>query len=111
MNGKSQILIIGVAIVCLVLVTKLFFLQIVDEEYKISAENNAYKYVTIYPVRGLILDRNGNILVSNRNSYDIMVTPVDLQPFDTAALCRIFSINKEFVREKIAEYRKKNNLD
>ena len=104
MNGKSQILIIGVAIVCLVLVTKLFFLQIVDEEYKISAENNAYKYVTIYPVRGLILDRNGNILVSNRNSYDIMVTPVDLQPFDTAALCRIFSINKEFVREKIAEY-------
>ena len=106
MNGKSQILIIGVAIVCLVLVTKLFFLQIVDEEYKISAENNAYKYVTIYPVRGLILDRNGNILVSNRNSYDIMVTPVDLQPFDTAALCRIFSINKEFVREKIAEYRK-----
>ena len=106
MNGRSQILIIGVAIVCLVLVTKLFFLQIVDEEYKISAENNAYKYVTIYPVRGLILDRNGNILVSNRNSYDIMVTPVDLQPFDTAALCRIFSINKEFVREKIAEYRK-----
>ena len=106
MNGKSQILIIGVAIVCLVLVTKLFFLQIIDEEYKISAENNAYKYVTIYPVRGLILDRNGNILVSNRNSYDIMVTPVDLQPFDTAALCRIFSINKEFVREKIAEYRK-----
>lgn len=106
MNGKSQILIIGVAIVCLVLVTKLFFLQIVDEEYKISAENNAYKYITIYPVRGLILDRNGNILVSNKNSYDIMVTPVDLQPFDTAALCRIFSIKKEFVREKIAGYKK-----
>lgn len=106
MNGKSQILIIGVVIVCLVLVTRLFFLQIVDEEYKISAENNAYKYITIYPVRGLILDRNGNILVSNKNSYDIMVTPVDLQPFDTAALCRIFSIKKEFVREKIAGYKK-----
>ena len=106
MNGKSQILIIGVVIVCLVLVTRLFFLQIVDEEYKISAENNAYKYITIYPVRGLILDRNGNILVSNKNSYDIMVTPVDLQPFDTVALCRIFSIKKEFVREKIAEYKK-----
>lgn len=106
MNGKSQILIIGVVIVCLVLVTRLFFLQIVDEEYKISAENNAYKYITIYPVRGLILDRNGNILVSNKNSYDIMVTPVDLQPFDTAALCRIFSIKKEFVRKKIAGYKK-----
>lgn len=106
MNGKSQILIIGFVIVCLVLVTRLFFLQIVDEEYKISAENNAYKYITIYPVRGLILDRNGNILVSNKNSYDIMVTPVDLQPFDTAALCRIFSIKKEFVREKIAGYKK-----
>lgn len=106
MNNKSRILVIGVVIVALVLVIRLFFLQIIDTEYKISAENNAYKYITIYPVRGLILDRNGNILVSNRNSYDIMVTPVDLQPFDTAALCRIFSIEKEFVREKMAEYKK-----
>ena len=106
MNNKGRILAIGVVIVSLVLVTRLFFLQIIDTEYKISAENNAYKYITIYPVRGLILDRNGNILVSNRNSYDIMVTPVDLQPFDTAALCRIFSIEKEFVREKMAEYKK-----
>ena len=106
MNNKSRILAIGVVIVALVLVIRLFFLQIIDTEYKISAENNAYKYITIYPVRGLILDRNGNILVSNRNSYDIMVTPVDLQPFDTAALCRIFSIEKEFVREKMAEYKK-----
>ena len=69
MNNKSRILAIGVVIVALVLVIRLFFLQIIDTEYKISAENNAYKYITIYPVRGLILDRNGNILVSNRNSY------------------------------------------
>lgn len=99
-------MIIGVAISTFVLIIRLFTLQILDDEYKISAENNAYKYITIYPVRGLIMDRNGNILVNNRNSYDIMVTPVDLQPFDTAALCKIFSIEREYVRRKMAEYRK-----
>lgn len=98
-------MIIGAAISTLVLVIRLFTLQILNDEYKISAENNAYKYITVYPVRGLILDRNGNILVSNRNSYDILVTPVDLQPFDTAALCKIFSIEREYVRRKMAEYR------
>ena len=62
---RKDVLILGVLAVGLILIMQLFNLQILKDEYKVTAENNAYKYVTRYPVRGLILDRNSNILVGN----------------------------------------------
>lgn len=103
---RKNILIAGVVIVGLLLIIQLFNLQILNEEYKITAENNAYKYITSYPVRGLILDRNNNILVGNKNTYDILITPIEVKAFDTLALCKIFSLEIETVREKLKEYRK-----
>ena len=103
---RKNILIAGVVIVGLLLIIQLFNLQILNEEYKITAENNAYKYITSYPVRGLILDRDNNILVGNKNTYDILITPIEVKAFDTLALCKIFSLEIETVREKLKEYRK-----
>ena len=60
---RKNILIAGVVTVAFILIIQLFNLQILNEEYKITAENNAYKYITRYPVRGLILDRNNNGVV------------------------------------------------
>lgn len=105
MNRKN-ILVAGVAAVGLILILQLFNLQILNDKYKITAENNAYKYITRYPVRGLILDRNNNILVGNKNTYDIQVTPIEVKEFDTVALCRIFSLKIEDVRQKMREYYK-----
>lgn len=103
---KKNILIIGVLAVGLILVLQLFNLQILNDQYKITAENNAYKYVTRYPVRGLIMDRNGNILVGNKNTYDIMVTPIEVKEFDTLDFCSIFNLDTLEVRKKFKEYRK-----
>lgn len=103
---KKNILIIGVIITGIILVLQLFNLQILNEEYKITAENNAYKYLTRYPVRGLILDRNNNILVGNKNTYDILITPIEVKPFDTVAFCKIFSLDLSDIRKKLQEYKK-----
>lgn len=103
---KKNVLIIGVLAVGLILVLQLFNLQILNDQYKITAENNAYKYVTRYPVRGLIMDRNGNILVGNKNTYDIMVTPIEVKEFDTLDFCSIFNLDTLEVRQKFKEYRK-----
>ena len=103
---KKNVLIFGVLAVGLILIMQLFNLQILKKEYKITAENNAYKYVTRYPVRGLILDRNNNILVGNKNTYDIMVTPIEVKEFDTLDFCSIFGLDTLEVRERFKEYRK-----
>ena len=42
---------------------RLFMLQVLSNEYKLSAENNVLRYITEYPARGLIYDRNGTLLV------------------------------------------------
>ena len=104
MNRKN-ILIAGVLLFGFILILQLFNLQILNKEYKITAENNAFKYLVRYPVRGLILDRNNNILVGNKNTYDIQITPIEVKEFDTLALCKIFSLELESVREKMKEYK------
>ncbi len=101
---RKFILILGIAAACLILVVRLFFLQIVDKEYKINADNNALRYKTLYPARGEIRDRNGRILVGNRTTYDIIVTPIDIRPFDTADFCSTFNVDYMTVRKKLKNY-------
>ena len=103
---RKYVLIIGLAGVAVVLLVQLLNLQIFSKEYKINAENNAYKYVTSYPARGIIYDRNHNILVTNKNTYDVLVTPYEVEEFDTLALCRIFNLESSFVKEKFKERQK-----
>lgn len=103
---KKDTLIIGLIAVGVILILQLFNLQILNEEYKITADNNAFKYETRYPVRGLILDRNNNILVGNKTTYDIMITPAEVKAFDTLGFCRIFSLNPDDVKTRLREYRR-----
>ncbi len=106
-DGKHrfQYLIAGLAVAFLLLTAQLFRLQLLDNSFKISAENNALLYQTRHPARGLILDRNGKVLVGNKNTYDIMVTPRFVRPFDTLELCRILELDPQYVRDKFHEYR------
>ena len=104
---KSRRTVVAAAIILVfaVIAFRLFQVQILDKEYRITAENNALKYETIYPASGRILDRNGQVIVDNKISYDIMVTPFDVKEFDTLAFCRIFDLDTAFVKDKFREYR------
>lgn len=103
---KKNILVIGIFAVAIIMVLRLFSLQILDEQYKITASNNAFRYDIRYPARGLILDRNGKILVGNETAYDIMITPYEVKQFDTVDLCSILSLDVEEVRKTLKEYRR-----
>lgn len=107
MNRERYIAIVAIIVVIFtVMAIKLFDVQILTKDYRRSAENNALKYEVIYPARGRIIDRNGTVIVDNKMSYDIMVTPSEVGPFDTLEFCRILSVDTSFVKEKFREYRK-----
>jgi len=80
--------------IALLLGVRLFYLQIIDESYLLSANNNVLRKVIVYPARGVILDRSGKILVQNEPVYDLMVTPREVKPFDTLSLCELIGIDK-----------------
>ena len=108
MNDSNRYtkIVLGLIFAALVLLSRLFYVQIVDDKYKTDAMNNSILRETIYPPRGIIYDRHGEILVGNRTCYDIMVTPREIRNLDTTALCSILNIDKEYLVEKLDYYRK-----
>ena len=105
-NNRSRILLIGLVAVAVIILCKLFYIQIVEDKYKINASNNSMVYDIIYPTRGIIYDRNGKIIVSNKVTYDILVTPREVNPFDTLLLASTLDVAPDFIRDKMAEYEK-----
>ena len=97
---------IGLVIMAGILIARIFYIQIVDDRYKIDASNNSMVYDIIYPTRGVIYDRNGKIIVGNKVAYDILVTPKEVKEFDTLLLAGVLDVKPDFIRGKMAEYRK-----
>ena len=97
---------IGLLIMAGILIAKIFYIQIIDDRYKIDASNNSMVYDIIYPTRGVIYDRNGKIIVGNKVAYDILVTPKEVTEFDTLLLASVLEVEPNFIRSKMAEYRK-----
>jgi len=92
--------------VALIFIIRLFYIQIIDDKYKLSAENNSQREITQYPARGLIYDRNGKLLVSNQAAYDLMVIPRQVKTFDTTDFCNILDIDKDYFKKKLKKCKK-----
>ena len=61
------------------LLSRYFFLQIIEHErYFSKSQVNSVKAQATYAPRGLILDRNGEVLVENYPTYILTVTPYQL---------------------------------
>ena len=101
-------IIAGFLLVILVIFgVRLYNLQIKETKYKDSALSNAFLRKVTYPARGLVYDRNGNLVVFNELAYDVMLIPKDLgKDFDTVAFAKVLGISIEEVRNKWSEMKK-----
>ena len=79
----------------IILLVRLFYIQVISDEYLLSAENNVIRRLPIYPARGVILDRNEHILVQNEPVYDLMIIPKEVKAFDTIEFCNLIGIDKK----------------
>jgi len=106
MNESRKIIIrLGVIFVGLVFLIKLFSIQVLSDNYMQAAENNILQRIIEYPYRGLVYDRNGQLLVINDPIYDLMVVPMEVEVKDTTLFCSLFDISKEEFVEKYKEAR------
>jgi penicillin-binding protein 2 len=87
----------GVALLIVVIyIIRLFMLQITSDDYKKSADSNAFLKKIEYPSRGGIYDRHGKLLVYNQPAYDIMVVMNEAKDhLDTLELCEVLNITRE----------------
>lgn len=80
---------------------KLFRLQVLESNYKQFATRNVLRELVQYPARGLIYDRNGELLVYNKAAFDLLITPREVMEFDTTYLCNILEITKNDLEIRI----------
>ena len=92
----------------LIIVTRLFTLQITSSKYKIMALDQGTFRKVVYPDRGIIFDRNGKVLLQNTTIYDLMMIPNKLKGIDTFALCRILDIDTAIFNKKVVDLIIKN---
>lgn len=99
-SKRKNIIILIFTTASVVFIIKLFYLQIIDTNYKRSATTNVLREVVEYPSRGLIYDRKGNLLVYNKAAYDLLVTPREVANFDTLQLCNTLGVSvDQFIQD------------
>lgn len=90
--------------VVLVYLVRLFSLQLMSDDYKKSADSNAFLKKIEYPSRGAIRDRNDDLLVYNQPAYDIMVVMnEEAGHLDTLEFCQTLNITREFFDRRMSE--------
>nr|WP_199156302.1 penicillin-binding protein 2 [Pedobacter sp. ASV2] len=96
-------------VIALILLGKLFYIQIISDKAFASAESNVLRKVYKYPARGAILDRNMKVIVQNEPVYDLMVIPNEVKEFDTLALANALGITPDGVRKRLNKARIQSN--
>lgn len=98
-QSRSYIVRLIFIVVFLVMFAQLFNIQVLSKEYEEEARKNALFKKVIYPPRGIVYDRNGQAIVNNTLTYDLMMIPAEMKNVDTAGICKLLDIDKtEFIR-------------
>jgi penicillin-binding protein 2 len=100
LSGRRYVIAVIFLAVCVIYLMRLFYIQVINDSYKMSANNNVLRYMTEYPARGLVYDRDGILLVYNEAAYDLMVTPRQVKQIDTIDFCETIGITKvQFIKK------------
>lgn len=102
-EGRREIVQLVFALVGIIFIVKLFFVQVLDNRYAELADGNAILREVEYPFRGLIYDRNNKLIVYNTPEFDIQVIIKEVKNFDSARFCTVFEISREELRARFKE--------
>ncbi|MFI3331488.1 MAG: penicillin-binding protein 2 [Rikenellaceae bacterium] len=99
--SRYNILRIFVVLIFLVIIIRLFQIQVLDDSYKNSANRNVLRYETVNPPRGEIYDRNGVYLAQSAEAYDLIAIPREIEAFDTLLLANLIGVSKDKLKDEI----------
>jgi penicillin-binding protein 2 len=101
---------VGLALFFLLL-GRLYWLQVVKyREFRTLSENNRIRIRVVRAPRGVILDRKGVLIGVTQGSYDLIVTPVDVEDLDgeLRLLSKVVEFDPGEIREKILKAKEAN---
>ena len=103
-SSNRYIVVMGIMLISLlVIAAQLFRIQVYDDSYKLSADNNVLRRTIQYPARGIIYDRKGDMLVYNIAAYDLVVVPMQVRSFDTTLMAELLNLTNDQIRVALDE--------
>lgn len=106
-EGRKEIIQIVFVLVALIFLVKLFFIQVLDDRYAQLANSNAILRQIDYPVRGLIRDRHGKLIVYNTPEFDLQIIHREVKNLDTARFLNVFSLTRAELLQTFKELKQK----
>lgn len=105
LEKRKYVIAAAAIVIVLTYIVRLFYLQIMTDDYKRYADSNAFLNKVQYPSRGAIYDRNGKLLVFNQPAYDITFVPREVEVLDTLDFCKALGITREQFDERMKDVR------
>ncbi len=86
----------------------IFIIQLASLQLSKGSFNRdfAIQEISVYPERGLIFDRNGELLVANQPMYELIIIPENTVEFDTIQLSNLIGIEQNDLSKRILSARK-----
>ncbi len=106
-DNRKYVIIIFVALIGVVYILRLFQMQVVDDQWKVRAQEIAEKRRYITPPRAVMFDRNGKKVVSNKAYYNLMFVEKDIEDLDTVAFAKLVGMTTDEVRNRFIEIRER----
>lgn len=109
---RTVITLLGIVGLLCVLISNLYYLQVTRfQDYQTRSNGNRIKVLPVAPNRGLIYDRNGELLAENRPSFTLEVVPEQVEDLDQtlselAALLQISDEDLEDFRQELKSQRR-----
>ena len=101
MNSPVRTYILFLCVVFSLLIARLVYIQLVNEQWKEMAEINARKKRIILPDRGYLYDRNQKLIAASKPEFDLQVIPREMKAFDTTHLLHLLDIDLASLKKSI----------
>lgn len=99
-DSRKYVIIVIFVLIGILYAFKLFYMQVVDDTWKLRAQQIAEKRREITPPRAVVFDRNGNKIVSNKTYYNLMMVEKDMDNLDTLAFAKLIGWTRQEVEDR-----------
>lgn len=106
LDGRKYVIIVFFVLVGAIYLARLFFMQVVDDTWKLRAQEIAEKRIEVTPPRGIMFDRYGKKVVSNRSYYNLMMREDDIKNLDTVAFAKLIGWTPQQVKDRFYQIKK-----
>ena len=109
-DTRKYVIISFIVLIGTVYAFRLFFMQVVDDSWKLRAQEISEKRRYITPPRAVMFDRNNRKVVSNKAYYNLMFVEDNIIDLDTSAFAKLVGMTFQEVRERFQEIRDREGV-